>query len=121
MGGKDNHGYGRIRVGEKTRRVHCVTYEEFIGPTNGLCVCHKCDNPPCCNPEHLFLDVHVGNMRDMSEKMRFYSKHKDKVLSIIRLLKEGGYTQRGIAAKLGVSQATVSYVNTGKQWKHIER
>ena len=71
QGGKNNIGYGMIRDDDKMRTTHRVSYEEHICkiPT-GLCVCHTCDNPLCCNPKHLWLGTMKQNMNDMHSKGR---------------------------------------------------
>lgn len=56
----------------KNRRAHRVSYEHFIGPIGDLLVCHRCDNPRCVNPEHLFLGTVKDNALDASQKGRIY-------------------------------------------------
>lgn len=64
-------GYGAISVSGKKEGAHRVAYELFVGPIGeGLCVLHTCDNPPCVNPEHLFLGTLVENNRDRDAKGR---------------------------------------------------
>lgn len=64
-------GYGRIKIKGKTAGVHRVAWEAFNGPVpQGLFVCHHCDNPPCVNPDHLFVGTNRDNMVDMCEKGR---------------------------------------------------
>ncbi len=64
-------GYGLVRVGSKLQRAHRVAWEAVNGPIpNGLCVCHRCDQPGCINPQHLFLGEHRDNVRDCAAKGR---------------------------------------------------
>ena len=64
-------GYGKLKRNGVTMRAHRIFYEHFNGPiTDNLHVLHRCDNPLCVNPEHLFLGTRVDNMQDMIEKGR---------------------------------------------------
>ena len=71
LGTTINGGYGHISVGGWPVLTHRFAYEQANGPIpGGMSVCHRCDNPPCCNPAHLFLGTHSDNMRDMVAKGR---------------------------------------------------
>jgi len=67
----DRHGYGRFYVDGEMMQTHRIAYTLTHGPIPpGMEVCHKCDNPQCCNPNHLFLGTHADNMLDMRQKKR---------------------------------------------------
>ncbi|KKL18199.1 hypothetical protein LCGC14_2477890 [marine sediment metagenome] len=74
QGFRDKDGYGQISKGKEGAgllKTHRVAWEETYGPIpDGMSVLHKCDNPPCCNEEHLFLGTHDENMADMKAKGR---------------------------------------------------
>jgi hypothetical protein len=71
---RSRQGYGRL--GPRVY-AHRLAYEVFIGPIpDGLHVLHHCDNPPCCNPAHLWSGTVADNMRDRDAKGRNGSKRK---------------------------------------------
>jgi predicted XRE-type DNA-binding protein len=100
-----------------------------------MCVCHRCDNPKCVNPEHLFLGTPKDNITDRKSKNRQAkgsqignSKlNEANVLEIKRLLAETNLTQEEIAKLFGVdgvacaqrNQATISNIKKGKKWAHV--
>lgn len=70
-GAKANYGYGRIGDGSSYVRTHRLAWELEYGPIPpGINVLHHCDNPPCCEPTHLFLGTQADNARDMMAKGR---------------------------------------------------
>lgn len=70
--GTRSNGYGSIRVSGKTRKATHVSWEIANGKPfpKGMLACHRCDNPPCVNPAHLFVGTLADNARDMVEKGR---------------------------------------------------
>lgn len=69
-GAREKDGYGTLEWNGKKRKAHRLAYEYFIGPVDNLLVCHHCDNPPCINPQHLFLGTHKDNHLDSVIKGR---------------------------------------------------
>ncbi len=76
MGRCDSNGYGLFDVREDSRRAHPrfahrIAYALIFGPLpSGIFACHHCDNPPCCNPAHLFPGTNADNVADMWSKGR---------------------------------------------------
>jgi len=76
---RNHSGYGLTHIGGKTRYAHRLMWEEVNGKIpEGMYVCHKCDNPSCINPDHLFLGTQLENMQDMVRKGRSARGDKHK-------------------------------------------
>lgn len=72
---KNSDGYGEIRMYPSKDKAHRIAYKLTHGEIiDGMEVCHKCDNPSCCNPKHLFLGTHRDNILDMYAKGRRVKK-----------------------------------------------
>lgn len=71
-GGKDTNGYGRTWNGTRSEGTHRLAWQFTYGEIpKGFFICHHCDNPPCCNPRHLFLGTAQDNMQDAWHKGRY--------------------------------------------------
>ena len=69
--GGPSGGYGKVTVEQRRIGAHRAAYEAFREPIPaGMEVCHRCDTPPCVNPDHLFLGTRRQNMEDMMKKGR---------------------------------------------------
>lgn len=130
-GSRNLKGYGQINSGRRSQSGAClpalaprVAWEIENGPIpDGLFVCHRCDNPPCVNPDHLFLGTREDNAADMATKKRSLngtnrpqSKLSDLDVQIIRNLYESGkYSQREISEKFAIDQSHVSLLTNRKR------
>ena len=124
-------GYGEIsRGGRKNGMMmaHRLSWILHNGPIpTGSIVCHRCDNPSCVNPHHLFLGTQTDNMQDAARKGRMArgERHhnaklsKSQVLEIREQYASGNTSTIILAAKYGVSQALVAKIVRRKRWKHI--
>lgn len=100
--------------------------------TNGFkpeAVCHKCDNPPCCNPTHLFAGTKTINSADRDRKGRQRAPRGERaataklsdgqVLELRQLYAEGNTSQAELAKRFSLDQTTVSDITRGKTWRHL--
>lgn len=128
---QNSQGYGRIWENHRSRGTHRISFEHFHGNVPpGEVVRHKCDNPPCLNPEHLISGTHADNVRDMDDRGRRYVMRGEshtgsrftqrQVDEIRRLYREDGVSQTRIATLLDVQQSTVQKIVTGARWKETE-
>lgn len=133
---RDKDGYGRFTVRElfpSPKGAHQLAYILTKGPIpEGMNVCHSCDNPPCCNPDHLFLGTTLVNVRDKIAKGRIVvgvlplgedrpgaTLRNDQAREIRALYAAGGITQKQIARQFGTSRSTVAEIVQGKRWRHV--
>lgn len=131
--GRHQQGYGIIQIDDKKKKAHRVVYEMIVGPIPpGMKLLHKCDNPPCCNPNHLFLGTQADNIRDCESKGRSIHKaingsrngmaklNEEDIVTIRRLYADGAFSQYHIASNFGVSQTIIHRVVTNKAWRHVD-
>ena len=111
--------YGQFWVNGNMIKSHRYAYEIIFGKIpEGMCVLHKCDNPKCCNPEHLFLGTQEDNIHDACIKVRGHFRlNWRKVNEVRELYKTGKYTQRQLVKLLSISLSNVSKIISNKIWK----
>ena len=125
--------YGQFRFRGRAFLAHRVAWILTHGEIpNGSHVCHRCDNPGCVNPAHLFLGTQADNMADCARKGRApggsargenggLSKLSDEaVRSIRRRYAAGAVTQKQLAREYGVTRAAIGYVVRGDTWSHVK-
>lgn len=109
------------------KKAHRHSWEMANGPIpDNLIICHRCDNPPCVRPDHLFLGTHLDNSKDCTTKGRLNDRHGSRnpnvkisasdVVAIRRAYKAGGKTQQALADEYGIPQPHVSRIVLGQAW-----
>jgi hypothetical protein len=121
-GARSPTGYGNIYIFKSYISTHRLSWLiNFWNIPIGLDVCHHCDNPPCCNPNHLFLGTAKQNIQDSIRKGRWLSKSRHaKVtaenVSEMRRLSLEGHTRKHIANLFGVTPQNISCILLGQTW-----
>jgi len=118
-------GYGEIKWGTKTGKAHRIAYELVFGEVpESLFVCHGCDNPSCCNPDHLFAGTHQDNMDDMNRKGRgvnFVARGENHVESKLTDLQVSEIRRRYGSGKENQSQLAKAFgVSQGLIWRIVK-
>lgn len=115
-GAKNDKGYGQINFNQKRLYTHRAMFETLKHPLNGAQVCHKCDTPLCCNPDHMFAGTQKDNMVDKMIKERYagYKLSKDLADEIRGQYPEASLSK--LAKKYGVAKNTISCVVNGRTW-----
>lgn len=143
--GKDQDGYGKFKIFGSNYRSHRISYYLFnnVDPKE-LKVCHKCDNPVCVNPFHLFLGTNAENIKDRDIKGRqncgkgknhwtAVSPEKirrgvdnpackyteEDILKMVEMKKSGEYTNREIAEAFGCPKTYIRQIMVGERWSHL--
>lgn len=130
-------GYGLFMIYRDGRRhrflAHRIAYHLATGEDPGeLCVRHRCDNPPCCNPADLLTGTQAENIADAVARGRLVepphprgdahprAKLTSSTVAVLRArYAAGGISQRALAAEYGVAQSTVRSAITGQCWSAV--
>lgn len=131
VGRPTNEGYGNIRMaGRRGKMVlaHRFAYEYFIGKIPmGKCVCHRCDNRLCVNPNHLFIGTIQDNNADRDGKGRcrtgwvpgeLCGQHKLTEPQVLAILQSSETHQR-LADRYKVARTTITNIKTGRTWLYF--
>lgn len=127
VGSKWNNGYGRFMVEKRRRKAHRISFllRNGILPSDKI-VCHKCDNPSCVNPDHLFLGTVDDNSKDMVSKGR--STHgerngrsilRESDVREIRSINPTSQQCRELASKFGCHPNAIKQVVKKETWTRI--
>jgi len=118
----DKHGYGLITSDKRCWLAHRLAWVRANGAIpDGLFVLHRCDNPRCVNPEHLFLGTAKDNARDMWAKGRNAPIKRQLKLNaeLVLKIRSAKGSHRKIAAKFKVSRSTITAVKSRQTWRHV--
>jgi hypothetical protein len=121
--------YGRVLHNGKLEGSHRVSFSIANGDIPpGAQILHKCDNPPCCNPRHLFIGTNLDNVRDKIVKGRgnqakgeihYRAKLTEKNVSSIRSMADRGIAPKEVSNIFGISQDHARNIIKRKIWRHI--
>ena len=124
--GKTTHGFMPSGAGRIVLAHRMAWILRFGSIPDGLCVLHRCDNPPCVNPSHLFLGTSDDNNKDRSIKGRSRDQRGERhnmaklTAEDVRAIRSiEGISHTTIAEKYGLSQAHVSKIKRGESWEHL--
>lgn len=136
VGAKDRHGYGYIgfwvNSKKKSKPAYRIAFMLEYGINEYLPeyieICHTCDNPPCVNPDHLFLGTHLENIKDCVNKDRQAkgenyhrsSLKNNDICSIVKNIEYRKYTRIQEARYHGVATQTIDQIYTNQIWRHIK-
>ena len=127
IGSINDSGYGAFVVNGKREFAHRVAMRlQGYTLSGGECVLHKCDNPKCVNPEHLFIGTRMDNNADAKRKghhrfaigeLQGCAKLTEEAVLEIRASNK---SNRKLAAYYGVGYSTIKDARNGKTWKHVQ-
>lgn len=123
-GSKTKAGYGTFNNAQSTTwsYAHRISYEWAYGAIpNKLFICHRCDNPACVRPDHLFLGTPADNVHDRDAKGRSYVKLTPAIVQNIYSMCKSGVSQREIAKRYDVNQSTISLIVSGKRRPRVRK
>jgi len=121
-------GYGHFNVGNRYVRVHRFSYELAYGPIPpGHVICHRCDNPRCVRPDHLFAGTVRDNMSDCRDKGRLGEKRRlgpangatrvtPEVAKLIKEARARGVSRPELSKQYRISVYTITMITSNKHW-----
>lgn len=127
QGRRSEKGYGLFYSG-RVWRAHRYAYETYVGPIGDLHVLHKCDNPPCCNPAHLFLGTPADNAADKAMKGRTGKEKRRGSVNgnaklneeLVRFIRNSELGPVELSKKIGVNRCTIRSIRNYETWSHVQ-
>ena len=124
-GSQTKRGYGQLKALRRRWQAHRLSWFIHRGMIpEGLQVLHRCDNPACVKPAHLFLGTHLDNIKDKVSKHRQAVAHQKlsptQAIKILALLNQK-VSYSTIAARFKVTKSTIYKIKKGKSWKHVHQ
>lgn len=137
LGAKYDGNYGCFYWQHRNRRPHRLVWSILFGEMPpDMMVCHKCDNPPCFNPSHLFLGTNADNQADANRKGRhgwrthpLTRKQGEEVCNAgftnsqvreIKIELANGASIKEVARRHGIAEYTIRRIKRGENWAHIK-
>ena len=125
---KHPKGYASFSLDGKVTGAHRASFKLYVGEVQkGMCVCHRCDNPGCVNPSHLYLGTNAENTHDRDNKGRgSYGEGRPNAKLTEQKVNEikgkwlAGNTMASIGREYGVSRQTISTIIHLKKWKRVK-
>ena len=122
VGARDPQGYGKVNFGKASHLAHRVVWQLF-NQAKPRCVLHRCDNPSCCRPGHLFEGTRADNNADAREKGRHIKGEKSKSSRLteeqVREILASDEPATTLAQRYPVSNVTIGKIRRGLAWRHI--
>ena len=122
----DKDGYGILPGNHGNVRAHRFSYVHHYGRIDaGMVICHKCDNPSCVNPDHLFIGTTKENFQDM------LSKGRDKMVGSrnnkaklnedqVAFIRQSTLSALALSIEFSVSKSAIKRIKNGTQWRHVK-
>lgn len=122
----DKDGYPRYKINGKCTRIHRIMYEKYNSEIpEGLWVLHKCDNPTCINPEHLYVGTAQDNTNDMVQRNRNVTcpgeKHGNSKLTEEQVIKiiNSSLNSTELSKEYGIPRRYVGAIQRGEKWEYL--